>query len=80
MSIEKRVTFNDAGDPHVVIILDGYSDVIRFTEQMLGWQCEFGDCARRIRLSITKRLGADKARQYVDHFLGRRPPVGASAP
>lgn len=39
---------------------------------MLEWQCEFGDCARRIRLSITKRLGAKKSREYVDHFLGRR--------
>ncbi len=72
MSIEKRVTFNDAGDPHVVITIDGYSDVIRFTERMLEWQCEFADYGRRIRLSITKRLGAAEARRYVDHFLGRR--------
>lgn len=72
MSIEKRVTFNDAGDPHVVITLDGYSDVIRFTENMLSQQCEFADCARRIRMSITKRLGAEKSRDYINHFLGRR--------
>ena len=72
MSIAKRVTFNDAGDPHVVITLDGYSDVIRFTENMLSQQCEFADCARRIRRSIEKRLGAAEMRRYVAHFLGRR--------
>lgn len=71
MSIDKKVTFNAYGEPKVVITLQGWSDVLRFTDRMFGWQCEFGDTARRIHLSIRKRLGAKEHRRVNDHFLGR---------
>lgn len=72
MSVDKRVTFNEYGEPTVVITLRGWSDVVRFTDRMFSWQCEFGDLARRIHLSLRKRLGAKQYRVVVDHYLGKR--------
>lgn len=58
MSTEKRVTFNDRAEPHVVVTIDGWHDAFRFSWALAHLQCEFADLGRRIGASLRRRLGA----------------------
>jgi hypothetical protein len=73
MSLSKRVTFNEYDEPRVVIVVEGWHDVVRLNEHLLRGQCEFGDLARRIYLSLQRHVGRKRTKQLVDHCTGRVP-------
>lgn len=72
MAVEKRVTFNEHGDPHVVITIDGWSDVVRFGWAIQHLQCDFSAVGRRIFDSLRRKVGASRWREIEAHFTGRR--------
>lgn len=72
MAISKRVTFNDHGEPKVVITVEGWSDAVRLAWALQHLQVEFGELGRRIYGSLRKRLGAKRWREYEAHFTGRK--------
>lgn len=72
MATEKRVTFNDHGEPQVVVTITGWSDAFRFAYAMGHLQCDFSDVARRIGGSLRRRLGAAAFRDLHEHYTGGR--------
>ncbi len=73
MSLAKKVTFDAEGQPKVVIVVEGWSDVIRLNEHLLKGQCEFGSLARRIYASCNRKHGARRVRQLILHCTGMVP-------
>jgi len=82
MSTDKRVTFNEYGEPVVVITIKGWDDAFRFAWALAHLQCEFVDLGRRIAGSLRRRLGAERFRQFHARFTsgslhwGRDDPDG----
>lgn len=72
MATEKRVTFNDFGEPKVVITITGWDDAFRFAWAMGHLQCDYADVARRIGGSLRRRIGAKEFRRLHEHFTGNR--------
>lgn len=70
MSTEKRVTFNDYGEPHIVVTIDGWHDAFRFAWAMSHLQCDFSDVGRRIGGSLRRRIGSARFREMHEHFTG----------
>lgn len=70
MATEKRVTFNDHGEPQVVITITGWDDAFRFAWAMGHLQCDFADVARRVGGSLRRRIGAAEFRRMHEHFTG----------
>ena len=72
MATSKRVTFNEHGEPKVVITIEGWSDTVRFGWAIQHLQCDFADVGRRIYGSLRKRLGAKRWRELELHYTGRK--------
>lgn len=72
MAIEKRVTFNQHGDPRVVITIEGWSDVVRFGWAIQHLQCEFSALGRRMYDSLRRKVGTKRWREIEMHYTGRR--------
>lgn len=68
MATDKRVTFNDYGEPVVVITIRGWDDAFRFAWALAHLQCEFVDLGRRIGGSLRRRLGAERFREFHARF------------
>lgn len=60
MATEKRVTFNECGEPVVNITITGWSDAFRFAWALAHLQTEFCDLGRRIGCSLKRRMGAKR--------------------
>lgn len=72
MSTEKRVTFNEHGEPTVVITIKGWDDAFRFAWAMAHLQCDFSDVGRRIAGSLRRKLGAARFAEWQQRFTGKR--------
>ena len=70
MSVEKRVTFTEHGDPVVTVKIVGYSDAFRFAWALAHLQCDFAGVGERIGASLRRRLGAARFRALHLQFTG----------
>lgn len=70
MATEKRVTFNDHGEPIVVVTITGWHDAFRFAWALAHLQCDFADLGRRIGGSLKRRIGAKAFRSQHAYFTG----------
>lgn len=68
MSVSKRVTFSDNGEPIVAITITGWDDAFRFSWAMAHLQCEFNAVARRIGGSLKRHLGAKRFQELHSHY------------
>lgn len=57
MSIRtRRLSYNDHGDPRLVIEIEGFHDIYRFANHLLSGQCEFADIGHRTIRKLKRRL------------------------
>jgi hypothetical protein len=70
MSLDKRVTWNEHGDPILTITAAGHSDVYRLACHLKRGQCEFADLGRRIQDALRKRWGSEKYKALESHYWG----------
>lgn len=68
MATSKRVTFNEYGEPKVVVTIEGWHDAFRFAWALAHLQCDFADVGRRIGGSLRRRLGAKQFREFHARF------------
>lgn len=71
MSTEKRVTFNEYGEPVVVITIKGWDDAFRFAWAMGHLQCDFSDVARRIAGSLRRHMGSKNFGEFQHRYTSR---------
>ncbi len=72
MSVEKRVTFTEFGEPVVNIKITGFDDAFRFAWAMGHLQCDFSDVGRRIGGSLRRHIGAKRFRELHEHYTSNR--------
>lgn len=70
MSLTKRVTWNEHGDPMLTIKVVGHSDVYRLACHLERGQCEFADMGRRVIGSLRRRWGARKLAALESYYWG----------
>lgn len=63
MSTDKRVTFNEHGEPVVTVTILGWDDAFRLSWALAHLQCDFADVGRRIGSSLRRKLGAVRWRE-----------------
>lgn len=63
--------FDEYGDPHVTIRLDGWSDVYRFADGMTGLQCEFAAQGNKILRAVRRKLGKQRYHAWQQDLHGR---------
>lgn len=72
MATDKRVTFNEHGEPVVTLTITGWHDAFRFAWAISHLQCDFADVGRRIAGSLRRRIGAKAFADYQERFTSNR--------
>jgi hypothetical protein len=70
MSLSKRLTWNEHGDPTLTVTVVGSHDVFRFADHLTRGQVEFAALGFKTQAGMKRKWGAKAYGRLHDYFYG----------